>query len=126
MSMSTETTPNFLQQLEKLLQSHRDGHQITYADMVQLRNIALRQMSTIAFQRQAENPEKAEKPIQEFNDQGWHRLVLPSSGKATAWTPYSCAAYLNGYVGATAYYLGVEDVVTPEEFCMKSMTGATE
>ena len=53
------------------------------------------------------------KPVHEIADNGRHRLVAGSV--CTLWAPYTEFVYLNGWVGATAYY-GKEGVMSPDEF----------
>ena len=53
------------------------------------------------------------KPVQEIADNGRHRLVAGDA--CTLWAPYTEFVYLNGWVGATAYY-GKEGVMSPDEF----------
>lgn len=62
------------------------------------------------------NPQPV-KPKQEIDAEGWHRLVMPSGAPATQWAGYRQITMLNGWVGATGFYLSKEDVVTPEAFC---------
>lgn len=63
------------------------------------------------------------KPKQEFDGHGRHRLVA-DDGRKTIWAPYQGIAYLDGWVGCSAYYLTKEAVVTPDKFCEE--TAATE
>ena len=57
-----------------------------------------------------------EKPVQEFDEYGNHRLV--KGAEATKFAHYMAFTYLDGYVGVTDYYTGTgECVLTPEEFC---------
>ena len=57
-----------------------------------------------------------EKPVQEFDEYGNHRLV--KGAEATEFAHYMAFTYLDGYVGVTDYYTGTgECVLTPEEFC---------
>ena len=62
--------------------------------------------------------ENGTKPIQEFDANGRHRLVLGE--KATEWAASRQFTYLNGYVGVTAYYTGTEGVLTAKEFCARA------
>ena len=57
------------------------------------------------------------KPIQEFDAHGRHRLVLGE--QATEWAISRQFTYLNGYVGTTDYYTGMEGVLTAAEFCAR-------
>lgn len=52
--------------------------------------------------------------IQEFDDNGNHRLV--DGDKATSWAHYTAICFMDGKVGHTAFYGVKEDIVTPEEF----------
>lgn len=57
--------------------------------------------------------------VQEFDDspRGFsHRLRDTDTGETTNWTGYRGVAYLNGYVGHTAYYGAFEGTCTPDEF----------
>lgn len=57
-----------------------------------------------------------EKPVQEFDEYGNHRLV--KEAKVTKFAAYTAFTYLDGYVGVTDYYTGTgECVLTAEEFC---------
>ena len=59
------------------------------------------------------------KPMQEFDANGRHRLVLGE--QATEWAAYRQFTYLNGYVGVTDYYTGTgEAVLTAPEFCERA------
>ena len=63
------------------------------------------------------------KPSQEMDDNGRHRLV--SGDQATKWAPYTEFTYLNGYVGVTDYYMGRgECVLSADEFCSLMGVGA--
>lgn len=63
---------------------------------------------------------------QEFEkDTSRHRLVNKKTGKSTPWTAYTLYAYLDGYVGYTAYFGTKEGVSTPDEF-IKMTTGEDE
>lgn len=59
------------------------------------------------------------KPIQEFDANGRHRLVLGE--QATEWAVYCQFTYLNGYAGVTNFYTGTgEGVLTAVEFCERA------
>jgi len=63
--------------------------------------------------------ENGTKPIQEFDANGRHRLVLGE--RATEWAVSRQFTYLNGYVGVTDYYTGTGDgVLTAAEFCARA------
>lgn len=54
--------------------------------------------------------------VQEFNEQGLHRLVCGS--QKTNWASYRSFTFLNGMVGVTDYYTGNgEKILTTEQFC---------
>ena len=57
-----------------------------------------------------------QKPIQVFHEDGRHCLMA-ADGRVTGWAAYQSIAYLDGWVGHTAYYGAHEDVVTSDEFC---------
>ena len=60
-----------------------------------------------------------DKPTQEFDAHGRHRLVLGE--RVTEWAASQQFTYLGGYVGSTAYYTGAEGCVLPaEEFCARA------
>ena len=58
------------------------------------------------------------KPVQEFDANGRHRLVLGE--QATEWAVSRQFTYLNGFVGTTNYYTGTEGVLTAAEFCERA------
>ena len=56
---------------------------------------------------------------QEFDKDGYHRLVDEETGETTVWASYRGWTHLNGYVGVTTYWLTGRDektLLTPEEF----------
>ena len=58
------------------------------------------------------------KPMQEFDADGRHRLVLGE--QATEWAAYCQFTYLKGYVGTTDYYTGTGGaVLAASEFCAR-------
>ena len=60
---------------------------------------------------------QGQKPEQEFDQASdRHRLVNRATGVATQWAGYRGTAYLDGWVGATAYYMPREGVYTADEF----------
>lgn len=56
------------------------------------------------------------KPKQEFDGNGNHRLVA-DDGRYTAWANYSSITMLDGWIGHTAFYGKEENVVTLIDFC---------
>lgn len=61
---------------------------------------------------------KNAKYMMEFQERsGTHRLVNMHTGHRTAWTSYIGFTYLDGMVGATAYYGAPAAIYTPDEFC---------
>lgn len=59
---------------------------------------------------------------QEFDKDGWHRIVC-SDGRKTHWVHYQSTAFMDGYISATAYYMGKEGIFTAEQFCKETSTG---
>jgi hypothetical protein len=59
--------------------------------------------------------EKEVKPTQHFNDAGNHRLE--HKGRTTSLAGYRQITYLDGWVGATAYWGEAEGIYTADEFC---------
>ena len=71
----------------------------------------------------ASNPHK---PIQEFNENGGHRLISANGQYATQWADYRSLTYLDGWVGHTAYFGKRENVCTPQEFMELTGVGLAE
>ena len=54
----------------------------------------------------------------EFKDgSSSHRLVNTLTGTRTEWASYRQFTYLEGYVGATCFFLREEAILTADEFC---------
>lgn len=53
-------------------------------------------------------------PRLEFNEHGNHRLVA-DDGRHTPWASYTSFTFLDGWVGATAYWLDAEAVLAPAD-----------
>lgn len=63
-------------------------------------------------------------PVQEWNeDETKHRLVCPTTGRATQWATYTECTFMDKYVGFTAYWLPGEGALEVEEFCKQAFVG---